>query len=70
MQRYLIKRKIWKHLICLYYYNNEFILNLKRNQKDGNFILLLSSPWLLLRGVALASYESLIGKRRITHIMY
>lgn len=70
MQWYLIKRKIWKHLICLYYYNNEFILNLKRNHRKGsNVILLLTSPWLLLRGVVFATYESAIGKRRVTAIM-
>lgn len=43
----LIKRKLLKYWIRVYYYNNELILWLKRNcRKSSNLLLLLLSPYI------------------------
>lgn len=53
--------KVWIRCYC---YNNKFVLHLKRNMRRwSNVLLLLCSPYLLLRWACLASYECLIGKR-------
>lgn len=67
----LIKRKLLKYWIRVYYYNNELILWLKRNcRKSSNLLLLLLSPYILMKAGLYAIYEGVWGKyvvaRKIT----
>ena len=55
--------KVWIRCYC---YNNKFVLHLKRNMRRwSNVLLLLCSPYLLLRWACLAVYECFIGKRLV-----
>ena len=67
----LIKRKLLKYWIRVYYYNNELILWLKRNcRKSSNLLLLLLSPYIFMKAGLYAIYERVWGKyvvaRKIT----
>ena len=67
----LIKRKLLKYWIGVYYYNNELILCLKRScRKSSNLLLLLLSPYILMKAGLYAIYEGVWGKylvaRKIT----
>lgn len=67
----LIKRKLLKYWIRVYYYNNELILWLKRScRKSSNLLLLLLSPYILMKAGLYAIYEGVWGKyvvaRKIT----
>lgn len=69
MNIYLIKRKLLRYWICAYYYNNELILNLKRkHRRSSNLILLLISPYVLVKSVLCGLYEGVWGKHRVVRI--
>lgn len=62
----LIKRKLLKYWIGVYYYNNELILCLKRScRKSSNLLLLLLSPYILMKAGLYAIYEGVWGKYAI-----
>ena len=62
----LIKRKLLKYWIGVYYYNNELILWLKRScRKSSNLLLLLLSPYIIMKAGLLAIYEGVWGKYAI-----
>lgn len=62
----LIKRKLLKYWIGVYYYNNELILWLKRRcRKSSNLLLLLLSPYIIMKAGLYAIYEGVWGKYAI-----
>lgn len=62
----LIKRKLLKYWIGVYYYNNELILWLKRScRKSSNLLLLLLSPYIIMKAGLYAIYEGVWGKYAI-----
>lgn len=54
-----MKRKLFDYWIKLYLYNNRLILNIKRKRWTGvdNIILLILSPYFLLRYLLSVIYE-------------
>lgn len=62
-----IKFEAWIRCYC---YNNAYLLRLKRKHRRwSNFLIVLSSPYILLRWLFYALYEAVIGERRVLHIM-
>ena len=62
----LISRLKWQ---C-YYYNNVYILWLKRNHRRiSNILLVLSFPYIVLRWLFIVLYEEIYGKSRIAKLI-
>lgn len=62
-----MKRKLFDYWIKLYLYNNRLILNIKRKRWTGvdNIILLILSPYFLLRYLLSVIYEHIYGFKHI-----
>lgn len=60
-----------KYWIRIYYYNNSFILYVKRNFKSAlcNFILFILSPYIVLNAICKFIYEIAYGKKNIYKLM-
>jgi Domain of unknown function. len=67
-----LKQKTFSYWIRIYCYNNNLILPIKRNIKNGitsNLLLLFLSPYILLNYILTYIYEQIYGYKRVENIM-